>query len=125
MRGTGPPSQPGWRPAASPPDPRAPVAERFTAATEALLRRAERWSGRSWRVRTASGTTREEALCALVQALADLAADAEGRPRRPVPALGGDALPDQVAVMCDDLLRTGSERAQAAGLTAITDTGLL
>jgi hypothetical protein len=42
---------------------------------------------------------------ALVQALADLAADAEGQPHRPVPRLSGDMqLPDQLQVVGLDLL---------------------
>jgi hypothetical protein len=41
---------------------------------------------------------------ALAQALADRAADLEGRPRRPVPDIGDPAVGDQVAVMVTDLL---------------------
>jgi hypothetical protein len=42
----------------------------------------------------------------LVQALADLAAEAEGRPRRPVPPPEHPlVLPDQLEVMTADLLR--------------------
>lgn len=42
---------------------------------------------------------------ALVQALADIAADAEGQPRRPVPRLPNDMqLPDQLQVIGLDLL---------------------
>ncbi|WP_051703855.1 hypothetical protein [Glycomyces sp. NRRL B-16210] len=45
------------------------------------------------------------AMHALVQALADITADAEGRPRRPVPRLSGDMhLPDQLQVIGLDLL---------------------
>jgi hypothetical protein len=41
---------------------------------------------------------------ALIQLLADLAADAEGRPRREVPRERAVLLPDQLRVMADDLL---------------------
>ena len=59
---------------------------------------------------------------ALVQELADIAADAEGQPRRPVPWLSNDMqLPDQLQVIGLDLLEfesklTGEqhERALAA-----------
>jgi hypothetical protein len=52
-----------------------------------------RWVGRAPKVH------------ALVQRLADLAADAEGEPRRPVPRLDNDlALPDQLRVVTADLL---------------------
>ncbi len=41
----------------------------------------------------------------LVQALADIAADAEGRERRPVPRLPNDmSLPDQLQVVGVDLI---------------------
>lgn len=40
----------------------------------------------------------------LVQFLADLAADAEGQPARPVPRLADRALPDQLALLTADLL---------------------
>jgi hypothetical protein len=44
---------------------------------------------------------------ALTQLLADLGADAEGRPHRPVPRLDSAlALVDQVRVMVADLLRS-------------------
>jgi hypothetical protein len=42
---------------------------------------------------------------ALVQRIADLAADAEGQPRRAVPRLDNDlALPDQLRVVATDLV---------------------
>ena len=44
---------------------------------------------------------------ALVQRLADRAADAEGGPRRTVPRLPDHALPDQVRVLTADLLAAG------------------
>ena len=60
---------------------------------------------------------------ALVQRLADLGADAEGRPHRPVPrpdhAL---VLPDQLAVMTADLLRAGAPAQLLAAVTAVEDT---
>jgi hypothetical protein len=52
------------------------------------------------------GSTRADLMFRLVQRLADLAADAEGRMRRPVPRLDNDlALVDQVRVMVLDLQR--------------------
>ena len=45
-----------------------------------------------------------DAAHALAQRLADLAADAEGRPRLPVPRLGDHAAGDQVAVTGNDLV---------------------
>ncbi|MDT5027226.1 MAG: hypothetical protein QOE61_3652 [Micromonosporaceae bacterium] len=50
------------------------------------------------------GSTRADLMFRLVQRLADLAAEAEGRTRRPVPRLDNDlALVDQVRVMVLDL----------------------
>ena len=45
-----------------------------------------------------------EGVRAAVQGLADLAADAEGLPHRPMPRLAPHALPDQVLVLGHDLL---------------------
>lgn len=62
---------------------------------------------------------------ALVQALADLAADAESQPRRPVPRLPNDTqLPDQLQVIGLDLLEFESklteEQYEAAGQAITT-----
>jgi hypothetical protein len=48
--------------------------------------------------------TKGDLLYVLVQRLADLGADAEHRPHRPVPRLNDLALPDQLRVVADDLL---------------------
>lgn len=66
---------------------------------------------------------------ALVQEIADLAADAEDRPRRPVPRLPNDLhLPDQLQVVGLDLIelepldperQAAAERAVAAARTAL------
>ncbi|GAA2142334.1 hypothetical protein [Glycomyces algeriensis] len=59
----------------------------------------------------------------LVQTLADLAADAEGQPRRTVPRLSNDThLPDQLQVVGLDLLEYESkltEEQRAAAEAAI------
>jgi hypothetical protein len=57
----------------------------------------------------------------VLQVLADLAADAEGRPRRPVPALAPHGLGDQVLVLGHDLLAVASPDARVAGLSALTE----
>ncbi|RRR99179.1 hypothetical protein [Glycomyces terrestris] len=75
------------------------------------------WSPARWR----SGA---DAMHGLVQALADLAADVEGRERRPVPRLPNDlSLPDQLQVVGLDLielepLRAEDEARAAAALAA-------
>jgi hypothetical protein len=60
---------------------------------------------------------------ALVQHLADLGADAEGRPRRTVPlAEHALVLPDQLAVMTADLLLAGDPAALTAAAEAVAAT---
>lgn len=57
----------------------------------------------------------------VVQALADLAADAQGRPHRPVPELAPHGLGDQVLVLGHDLLSMADPGAQASGLAVLVD----
>jgi hypothetical protein len=81
-----------------------------------LLPRLRRWTADGWDVPAVGGGTRGDAAARSVQRLADLAADVEGRPRRPVPRLAGTVLADQLAVMVDDIVRTGDpEAVRAAG----------
>lgn len=54
------------------------------------------------------------------QRLADLAADAAGRERRPVPRLADHAAGDQLAVLGADVLAEGDAAAQAAALAELT-----
>jgi len=63
------------------------------------------WTPPRWAASSASGLDSRAAVThALVQELADLAADAEGEPRRAVPRLDNDgALPDQLRVIAADL----------------------
>jgi hypothetical protein len=81
-----------------------------------LVDRVSHWTPSRWAASSASGAgSRADAFHALVQALADLGADAEGEPRRPVPRLESDlALPDQLRVVTADLLASGSPRARTA-----------
>jgi hypothetical protein len=55
-----------------------------------------------------------------VQRLADLAADAEGRPPRPVPRLDDRVLPDQLAVMAREVVETGDPATTGAALSELT-----
>lgn len=53
-----------------------------------------------------------------MQEVADLAADAEGQPRRPVPRLDNDlALPDQLRVVAADLVAAAPDEATMASTT--------
>ena len=79
------------------------------ALARELLPRLRRWDSASWAV-----STRAELVAGVVQRLADVGADAEGRPRRPVPRLADLTLADQLTVMVDDVLRTGDPAAAGA-----------
>ena len=69
--------------------------------------------------------TRADAARAAAQHLADRAAELEGGPRRAVPALAVQAVPDQVAVCGHDLLAAARGREEepevAASLEAAAD----
>jgi hypothetical protein len=54
------------------------------------------------------------------QHLADLAADAVGRDRRPVPVLAAHASADQLTVTAHDVLDEGDDSAVAAAAAALT-----
>jgi hypothetical protein len=112
-------------------------------AAEDLVRRLRRWTPASWdrpagaaaaddpgapgpggRAASDAGDPggRAAVTAAAVQRIADLGADAERRPRRPVPRLADTALADQLAVVVDDVLRAGDPAAVrdlAAELTAL------
>jgi hypothetical protein len=66
----------------------------------------------------AAGVPRADLLHGLVQEVADLAADAEGQPRRPVTRLDNDlALPDQLRVVAADLVAAAPDEATLARAT--------
>jgi hypothetical protein len=92
--------------------------ERLSAEVDVLLGRVSRWNAAGWG-EPAGGGTRADVVFALVQRLADVAADAEGRPRRDVPRLDTGVLPDQLVVMAHDVLVTGSAAACRAALDAV------
>jgi hypothetical protein len=84
----------------------------FAAATDRLLHQVRHWEQPRWR----SG--RADRVFALVQLLADLAADAEARSRRPVPRERDTTLPDQLRVTADDLLAAEPSAPALAEATA-------
>ncbi|MCO8278049.1 hypothetical protein M1L60_46520 [Actinoplanes sp. TRM 88003] len=71
----------------------------FATSIDRLLNQVRYWEQPRWRA-----DSRNDRAYALVQLLADLGADAEGQPRRPVPREHDMILPDQLRVMADDLL---------------------
>jgi hypothetical protein len=85
-----------------------------------LLPRLRRWDSASWSVPAVGGAgTRAAVAAAVLQRLADLGADAEGGPRRPVPLLAEVNLADQLMVVVDDVLRTGDPAALRAAATEL------
>jgi hypothetical protein len=89
----------------------------FRTAVDRLLNQVGHWEQSRW---AAAG--RADVVYALVQRLADLGADAEHRPRRPVPRLSDLLLPDQLRVMADDLLAADPPAEMLATAVAETDT---
>jgi hypothetical protein len=78
-------------------------------AVTLLVRQVGHWTAARWAAPAGTGNVaRADLVHRLVQAVANLAADAEGQPRRVVPRLAHDAaLPDQLRVVTADLLAAG------------------
>lgn len=98
-----------------------PVDRRLLTETTALLHRIGRWTVDGWHIEV-HGRARSETVFALVQRLADVAADAEHQPRRIVPRLDDPMLVDQLTVMVHDVLNTGSVPAWDAARVAVERT---
>ena len=84
-----------------------PAGTQFARVVNRLVDRVSHWTPSRWAASSPSlgGGTRADVLHRLIQQVADLGADAEGRPRRPVPRLDSDlTLPDQLRVVAADLL---------------------
>jgi hypothetical protein len=92
--------------------------------TRRLVDRVSTWTPPRWAASTASGSgTRADRFFALIQELADSAADAEGQPRRVVPRLSPDtALPDQLRVIVADLIAAGDEARLAVAARRVQTT---
>ncbi|MDQ2845961.1 MAG: hypothetical protein M3Y77_06350 [Actinomycetota bacterium] len=85
-----------------------------------LIRRLRAWSFSSWQHGDRIAAARLAG-----QRLADLAADAERRPRSAVPGLSFTALADQLAVLFDDAIAAGAGDEGAALLKMLAaDLGL-
>jgi hypothetical protein len=81
------------------------VTAEFDRAVDRLLNHVSHWTPPRWAASSASGAgSRADVMHDLVQRIADLAADAEGLPRRTVPRLENVlGLPDQLRVIAADL----------------------
>jgi hypothetical protein len=91
-------------------------ADEVARETRRLVDRVSTWTPSRWAASSASGPgSRADRFHALVQQVADQAADAEGEPRRVVPRLSPDtALPDQLRVVVADLLAAGPDEEALA-----------
>jgi hypothetical protein len=94
-------------------------ADELARETRRLVDRVSTWTPPRWAASSASGSgSRADRFHALVQELADQAADAEGQPRRVVPRLSPDtALPDQLRVVVADLLAAEHDEQALAAAT--------
>ncbi|MEW2144018.1 hypothetical protein AB0869_14505 [Micromonospora vinacea] len=94
-------------------------------AVQLLVRQIAHWQQPRWAaVATPGNLSRAHLVHRLVQEVANLAADAEGEPRRVVPRLDNDlALPDQLRVVTADLLAAGpGDEALARAAAEVTAT---
>ncbi|SCE72882.1 hypothetical protein [Micromonospora mirobrigensis] len=94
-------------------------------AVELLVRQVGHWQQPRWAaIATGGNASRADLVHKLVQEIANLAADAEGEPRRTVPRLDNDlALPDQLRVVAADLVAaTPADDVLAAATAAVTAT---
>jgi hypothetical protein len=100
------------------------VSEELNRAVGRLVNHVSHWTPPRWAASSASGAgTRADVMHALIQRLADLAADAEGEPRRPVPRLDNVlALPDQLRVIAADLIAADPDEATLAEATDLVST---
>ncbi|WP_076471182.1 hypothetical protein [Micromonospora avicenniae] len=86
-------------------------------AVQLLIRQVGHWEQPRWAATAAtSNVSRADVVHRLVQEVANLAADAEGEPRRTVPRLANDlALTDQLRVVAADLVAAGAAAEVLAG----------
>ena len=95
-------------------------ADELGRAVDLLGRRAGHWSATRWAAPASSANVaRGELVHHCVQRIANLAADAEGQPRRSVPRLDNDlALLDQLRVVTADLIAVDPPLEALATATA-------
>ncbi|MEU7849626.1 hypothetical protein AB0B74_00465 [Micromonospora parva] len=98
-------------------------------AVRLLVGQIAHWQQPRWAAAATTGNvSRADLVHRLVQEVANLAADAEGQPRRVVPRLDNDlALPDQLRVVTADLLAAdpGAEALTRAAAEVTATRGAL
>ncbi|HEY8532742.1 MAG TPA: hypothetical protein VIL44_02545 [Micromonospora sp.] len=102
------------------PHPSGASAAALAQEVERFVRQVGHWTPARWSAPAGGGGgTRAELVHALVQRIADRAADAEGEPRRRVPRLDNDlVLPDQLRVVVADLVAAHPSEQVLAETTA-------
>mgnify|MGYP003525326684 CR=1 FL=1 len=91
----------------------------LTGAVDRLCAEVSGWTLVRWSATGSAGRSTADAVFELVQRIADLAADAEGQPHRPVPRLdAAPAVTDQLRVVVADLI---AAPAPVATLTRAMD----
>ncbi|GAA1816344.1 hypothetical protein HC028_10260 [Planosporangium flavigriseum] len=95
----------------------------LSRAVDRLLNHVSHWTPPRWAASAASGAgTRADVMYALLQRLADLAADTEGQPHRVVPRLDNLlGLPDQLRVIVTDLVVANPDEATLATATHLVN----
>jgi hypothetical protein len=102
-------------------------AEELVRVVDLLCQQVAHWTPERWAAPAEpGGPSRAELVHTLAQRLADLAAEAEGEPRREIPRLDNDlALPDQLRVTAADLVAAGADdlltHAAAADVSTVRD----
>jgi hypothetical protein len=99
-------------------------AHELVRIVDLLVNQVANWTPARWAARPEpGGPSRAELVHSLIQQLADLAADAEGVPRREVPRLDNDlGLVDQLRVVTADLVAAGASdltHAAAADVSTV------
>jgi len=98
------------------------AAASFTSSINRLLAQVSHWEQPRWSSPAGGPATRADVVFTLVQRLADLGADAEGRERRPVPREQDLVLADQLRVMAADIVDATPADALLSEATAAVDT---
>ncbi|HEX5595847.1 MAG TPA: hypothetical protein VFX61_07490 [Micromonosporaceae bacterium] len=85
--------------------------QELSRAVDLFVRQVGHWTAPRWAAQAAGGdVSRADLVYRLAQQIADLAAEAEGQPRRRLPRLDNDlALPDQLRVVAADLAAVAPE----------------
>lgn len=95
-------------------------ADELSRAVDLLARQVGHWEAVRWAALAAgANAARSNLMHHCVQQVANLAADAEGEPRRSVPRLDNDqVLLDQLRVVAADLIAAGAPQEMLTAATA-------